>query len=191
MEPWKTNLEPSKLTQNCTGWLWKAQVVTGDSKEEVIIFRDKHTLHHNIYIIIFTINACHDHTLLVHLCSLLLESLIIIIIIIITNFIIMITLFVMITRCLFTCAPCCWIPRASHTRCRSRWRGSRTPSPLGHRQGGAPCSRFQNEYSPKHLVVENFWWHPWIPYQSEYIFLLSIWINWRRGYWTQKCSLPF
>ena len=51
MEPWKTNLEPSKLTQNCTGWLWKAQVVTGDSKEEVIIFRDKHTLHHNIYII--------------------------------------------------------------------------------------------------------------------------------------------
>ena len=81
---------------------------------------------------------------------------------------------VMITRCLFTCAPCCWIPRASHTRCRSRWRGSRTPSPLGHRQGGAPCSRFQNEYSPKHLVVENFCWHPWIPYQSEYIPIINL-----------------
>ena len=26
------------------------QVVTGDSKEEVMIFRDKQTLHHNIYI---------------------------------------------------------------------------------------------------------------------------------------------
>ena len=28
------------------------QVVTGDSQEEVMIFRDKQTLHHNIYIII-------------------------------------------------------------------------------------------------------------------------------------------
>ena len=27
-------------------------MVTGDSKEEVMIFRDKQTLHHNIYIIV-------------------------------------------------------------------------------------------------------------------------------------------
>jgi len=47
MEPWKTNLQPSKLTRSWTGWLW---VVTGDSQEEVLIFRDKQTLHHNIYI---------------------------------------------------------------------------------------------------------------------------------------------
>ena len=52
MEPWKTNLEPSKLTWSCTGWLWVVQVVTGDSQEKVMIFRDKQTLHHNIYIII-------------------------------------------------------------------------------------------------------------------------------------------
>ena len=53
MEPWKTNLEPSKLTWSCTGWLWGVQVVTGDSQEEVIIFRYTQTeLHHNIYIII-------------------------------------------------------------------------------------------------------------------------------------------
>ena len=51
MEPWKTNLEPSKLTWSCRGWLWGVQVVTGDSQEEVIIFRDKQThMHHNIYI---------------------------------------------------------------------------------------------------------------------------------------------
>ena len=31
-------------------WLWVVQVVTGDSQEEVMIFRDKQTLHHNIYI---------------------------------------------------------------------------------------------------------------------------------------------
>ena len=43
MEPWKTNLEPSKLTRSCTGWWWGVQVVTGDSEEEVIIFRDKQT----------------------------------------------------------------------------------------------------------------------------------------------------
>ena len=55
MEPWKTNLQPSKLTRSCTGWLWVVQVVTGDSQEEVLIFRDKQTLHHNIYIIINTI----------------------------------------------------------------------------------------------------------------------------------------
>ena len=30
-------------------------MVTGDSQEEVIIFRDKQTLHHNIYIIIFMV----------------------------------------------------------------------------------------------------------------------------------------
>ena len=30
-------------------------VVTGDSKEEVIIFGDRHTLHHDIYIIIVII----------------------------------------------------------------------------------------------------------------------------------------
>ena len=57
MEPWKTNLQPSKLTRSCTGWLWVVQVVTGDSKEEVLIFRDKQTLHHNIYIIIS--HPCH------------------------------------------------------------------------------------------------------------------------------------
>ena len=55
MEPWKTNLEPSKLTWSCTGWLWVVQVVTGDSQEKVMIFRDKQTLHHNIYIIIILI----------------------------------------------------------------------------------------------------------------------------------------
>ena len=32
------------------------QVVTGDSQEEVLIFRDKQTLHHNIYIIIIVTN---------------------------------------------------------------------------------------------------------------------------------------
>ena len=32
------------------------QVVTGDSQEEVLIFRDKQTLHHNIYIIILVFN---------------------------------------------------------------------------------------------------------------------------------------
>ena len=53
MEPWKTNLEPSKLTWSCRGWLWGVQVVTGDSQEEVIIFRDKQThMHHNIYVIL-------------------------------------------------------------------------------------------------------------------------------------------
>ena len=51
MEPWKTNLEPSRLTWSCRGWLWVIQVVTADSQEEVLIFRDKQTLHHNIYII--------------------------------------------------------------------------------------------------------------------------------------------
>ena len=55
MEPWKTNLEPSKITGSWTGWLWGVQVVTGDSQEEVMIFRDKHTLHHNIYIVIIII----------------------------------------------------------------------------------------------------------------------------------------
>ena len=30
------------------------QVVTGDSQEKVMIFRDKQTLHHNIYIITIT-----------------------------------------------------------------------------------------------------------------------------------------
>ena len=52
LEPWKTNLEPSKLTWSWPGWLWGFQVVTGDSQEEVMIFRDRQTLHHNIYIII-------------------------------------------------------------------------------------------------------------------------------------------
>ena len=53
-KPWKTNLEPSKLTRGCTGWLGVVQVVTGDSQEEVMIFcyrqTDRQTLHHNIYI---------------------------------------------------------------------------------------------------------------------------------------------
>ena len=38
----KTNLELYRVVQ----------VVTGDSQEKVMIFRDKQTLHHNIYIII-------------------------------------------------------------------------------------------------------------------------------------------
>ena len=50
MEPWKTNLEPSKLTQSCTGWLWVVQVVTGDSQEEVLIFRDRQTDTSPLYI---------------------------------------------------------------------------------------------------------------------------------------------
>ena len=60
MEPWKTNLEPSKLTQSCTGWLWVVQVVTGDSQEEVIIFRDRQTDRHFIIIYILT---CSDQSL--------------------------------------------------------------------------------------------------------------------------------
>ena len=44
MEPWKTNLVPSKLTRSCTEWLWWVQLVTGDSQEEVIIFRDTHCI---------------------------------------------------------------------------------------------------------------------------------------------------
>ena len=45
-----------KLTWSCRGWLKGVQVVTGDSQEEVLIFRDKQTeLHHNIYIIIIVL----------------------------------------------------------------------------------------------------------------------------------------
>ena len=51
MEPWKTNLEPSKLTWSWTGWLWGVQVVTGDSQEEVIIFRDRQTNRQTLIII--------------------------------------------------------------------------------------------------------------------------------------------
>ena len=40
-----------KTNPELTGWLWVVQVVTGDSQEEVMIFRDRQTLHHNIYII--------------------------------------------------------------------------------------------------------------------------------------------
>ena len=37
------------------------QVVTGDSQEEVIIFRDTQTLHHNIYIIMeYSANPPND-----------------------------------------------------------------------------------------------------------------------------------
>ena len=54
MKPYNPNLEPSKLTQSCTGWLWVVQVVTGDSQEEVMIFRDKETNTHFIIIYI-----CH------------------------------------------------------------------------------------------------------------------------------------
>ena len=50
----KTNLELYK-----TGWLWVVQVVTGDSQEKVMIFRDKQTLHHNIYIVII-ICSCNN-----------------------------------------------------------------------------------------------------------------------------------
>ena len=42
----KTNLELYRVVQ----------VVTGDSQEKVMIFRDKQTLHHNIYITIININ---------------------------------------------------------------------------------------------------------------------------------------
>ena len=35
------------------------QVVKGDSKEEVIIFRDTQTLHHNIYITIMIITIVY------------------------------------------------------------------------------------------------------------------------------------
>ena len=56
MKPLKTNLEPSKLTWSWTGWLWGVQVVTGDSQEEVMIFRYRQTeLHHNIYIAIIIV----------------------------------------------------------------------------------------------------------------------------------------
>ena len=41
----KTNLELYRVVQ----------VVTGDSQEKVMIFRDKQTLHHNIYIIIIVV----------------------------------------------------------------------------------------------------------------------------------------
>ena len=51
----KNQYGPSKLTWSWTGWLWGVQVVTGDSQEEVMIFRHRHTLHHNIYIIIIII----------------------------------------------------------------------------------------------------------------------------------------
>ena len=44
----KTNLELDRVVMG-------VQVVTGDSQEEVIIFRDRQTLHHNIYIIASTI----------------------------------------------------------------------------------------------------------------------------------------
>ena len=52
MEPWKTNLELSKLTWSCRGWLWGVQVVTGNSQEEVMIFRDTQTDKHFIIIYI-------------------------------------------------------------------------------------------------------------------------------------------
>ena len=46
----------TKLTWSWTGWLWGVQVVTGDSQEEVMIFRYRQTeLHHNIYIIIMIV----------------------------------------------------------------------------------------------------------------------------------------
>ena len=45
----KTNLELDRVVMG-------VQVVTGDSKEEVIIFRDTQTLHHNIYIITIITN---------------------------------------------------------------------------------------------------------------------------------------
>ena len=55
----KNQSGPSKLTWSWTGWFWGVQVVTGDSQEEVIIFRDRqtdrHTLHHNTYIVIVII----------------------------------------------------------------------------------------------------------------------------------------
>ena len=65
MEPWKTNLEPSKLTRSCRGWLWVVQVVTGDSQEEVMIFRYRQTDRHSVIIYISsfllrtTLNPAH------------------------------------------------------------------------------------------------------------------------------------
>ena len=45
-------------TNQKPGWLWGVQVVTGDSQEEVLIFRDRQThMHHNIYITIIMIGS--------------------------------------------------------------------------------------------------------------------------------------
>ena len=51
----KTNLELDRVVMG-------VQVVTGDSQEEVMIFRYTHTLHHNIYIIITTTHLNADRT---------------------------------------------------------------------------------------------------------------------------------
>ena len=85
------NLEkPSKPTWNCTGWLWVVQVVTGDSQEEVMIFRYKQTLHyyptrarsawarracaliyiHHDYCCHHHNHCCHDHNHHNHCCHL-------------------------------------------------------------------------------------------------------------------------
>ena len=60
----KTNLELDRVVMG-------VQVVTGDSKEEVIIFRDTQThMHHNIYIgIIITINISLSPLGKVHQCK--------------------------------------------------------------------------------------------------------------------------
>ena len=56
MEPWKTNLEPSKGVGSWTGCLWGVQVVTGDSQEELMIFRNT-----NRHCIIIYILYHHHH----------------------------------------------------------------------------------------------------------------------------------
>ena len=59
-------------------WFWLVQVVTGNSQEEVMIFRYRQTLHHNIYrqhhphyvshrSVRHNCHLCHRHN--VHLCS--------------------------------------------------------------------------------------------------------------------------
>ena len=70
----KTNLELYRVVMG----LWVVQVVTGDSQEEVMIFCDKHTnrhtLHHNSYIITMAIiiTIVTDH--LVHFHSIVLKQ---------------------------------------------------------------------------------------------------------------------
>ena len=52
----KNQFRTIKTNPECRGWLWVVQVVTGNSQEEVMIFRYRQTeLHHNIYIIIMIV----------------------------------------------------------------------------------------------------------------------------------------
>ena len=57
MEPWKTNLQPSKLTRSCTGWLW---VVTGGYRR-LPGGSDHFSLQTNRYFIIIYIYHHHQY----------------------------------------------------------------------------------------------------------------------------------